>query len=269
MSVVVCIGSGNMGAALMKGACGKNGVSIFFTDIVARKAETAADFLGEEVLKTNVEGAEKGDYIFLAVKPQVLAQVLQEIKPAIKERFKANSSPVIVSMATGWSIEKIQKALEVKTPVVRMMPNTPALINEGMIVFSPSPEVPENKLKGLETMLSGAGRVDRLDEHHLNAVTGLSGSGPAYVYLFIEAMADGGVLCGLPREKALRYAAQTVMGAASMVNRTGKHPAELKDLVTTPGGTTMAGLSVLESDGVRGSIIKAVERAWKRAAELG
>jgi pyrroline-5-carboxylate reductase len=269
MSIIVCIGSGNMGVALMKGACGTSGTSIFFTDSVAEKAKEAADFLGEEALKTNIEAAEKGDYIFLAVKPQILKEVLTEITPVIKERLKTSSPPVIVSMAAGWSIEKIQDTIGVKAPIVRIMPNTPALINDGMIAFTTSPEVTENKMKEIETILSGAGNVDRLEERYLNAVTGLSGSGPAFVYLFIEAMADGGVLSGLPRDKALHYAAQTVKGAASMVQKMGKHPGELKDMVTSPGGTTMAGLNILESRGFRGSVMKAVEAAWKRAIELG
>jgi pyrroline-5-carboxylate reductase len=269
MSIIACIGSGNMGVALMKGACGTAGTSIFFTDAVAEKAKTAADFLGEEILKTNIEAAQKGDYIFLAVKPQVLKQVLAEIAPSIKERLKKGAPPVLVSMAAGWSIEKIQSIIEVKAPVIRIMPNTPALINNGMIVFTPSPEVPEKKIVEIENILSGAGHVDRLEERYLNAVTGLSGSGPAFVYLFIEAMADGGVLSGLSRDKAIRYAAQTVIGAASMVQKTGKHPGELKDMVTSPGGTAIAGLSVLESRGFRGAVMKAVEAAWRKGAELG
>ena len=269
MSVIVCIGSGNMGVALMKGACGTSGTSIFFTDAIDEKAEKAADFLGEEIFKNNVEAAEKGDYIFLAVKPQVLNKVLDEISPVVKKRLKNGSPPVIVSMAAGWSIEKIQTVIGTKAPVVRIMPNTPALISDGMIVFTPSPEVPLDKIKELEVYLNGAGHVDQLEERYLNAVTGLSGSGPAFVYLFIQAMADGGVLSGLPRDKALRYASQTVIGAASMVQKMGKHPEELKDMVTSPGGTTMAGLGVLESRGFRGSVMKAVEASWKRAEELG
>jgi pyrroline-5-carboxylate reductase len=267
MSIIVCIGSGNMGAALMKGACGNKDTSIFFTDAAAEKAQIAADFIGAEVLKTNIEAAEKGDYIFLAVKPQVLKQVLVEITPTLKKRLK-KTPPVIVSMAAGWSIEKIQNVIGVKVPVVRIMPNTPALINSGMIVYTPSPEVPEKKISEIENILSGAGCVDRLEECYFNAVTGLSGSGPAFVYLFIEAMADGGVLSGLPRDKAVRYAAQTVIGSASMVQKTKKHTSELKDMVTSPGGTTITGLSVLESRGFHGAVMEAVEAAWKKAIEL-
>jgi pyrroline-5-carboxylate reductase len=149
------------------------------------------------------------------------------------------------------------------------MPNTPALISQGVIVMAASAETPAEKADELEKILAAAGMVDRLEEKYLDAVTGLSGSGPAFVYLFIEALADGGVLAGLPRDKALRYAAQTVLGSAAMVKETGRHPGELKDMVTSPGGTTIAGVSALENNAFRGTVINAVEAAWKRSLELG
>jgi pyrroline-5-carboxylate reductase len=138
-----------------------------------------------------------------------------------------------------------------------------------MIALAASPELNAAKITELETMLKGAGIVDRIDESCMNAVTGLSGSGPAFVYLFIEALADGGVLAGLPRDKALRYAVQTVFGSAAMVQESGKHPGELKDMVTSPGGTTIAGLAALEAGAFRGTVVQAVEAAWQRAMELG
>jgi pyrroline-5-carboxylate reductase len=149
------------------------------------------------------------------------------------------------------------------------MPNTPALIGQGMIALAASAEVPENRIAELEKILKAAGEVDRVEERYLDAVTGLSGSGPAFVYLFIEALADGGVRAGLPRDKALRYAAQTVLGSAAMVKETGKHPGELKDMVTSPAGTTIAGVAALEKGAFRGTVLGAVEAAWRRAAELG
>ena len=271
MSTIVCIGSGNMGAALMKGAgCAANAANgnIFFTDVDIEKARALAAGLKANVIESNIEAVKKGDFIFLAVKPQVLPQVLAEIAAAVKERLNCGSFPVFVSMAAGWSIAKIKAAISVKLPVVRIMPNTPALIGKGMIALAASPEVPAEKISELEKMLGGAGIVDILDENYMNAATGLSGSGPAFVYMFIEALADGGVRAGLPRDKALRYAAQTVFGSAAMVQETGKHPGELKDMVTSPGGTTIAGLAALEDGAFRGSVIKAVEAAWKRAGEL-
>jgi pyrroline-5-carboxylate reductase len=270
MSIITCIGSGNMGVALMKGAVddGTTGVSVFFTDADAEKARIAAASLKANVLNSNIEAAQKGDFIFLAVKPQILPAVLAEIAPALKERINSGSPPVVVSMAAGWSIKQIQVFTSALLPVVRIMPNTPSLIGKGVIAFAASPEVPPEKAAELEKILGGAGIVDRLDEDFMNAVTGLSGSGPAFVYLFIEALADGGVRTGLPRDKALLYAAQTVLGAAAMVQETGKHPGELKDMVASPGGTTIAGLAALEDGAFRGRVIKAVEAAWKRAEEL-
>ncbi|MCL2211127.1 MAG: pyrroline-5-carboxylate reductase [Treponema sp.] len=267
MGTVACIGSGNMGFALMK--CAAKGTEIYITDADAQKAKQAADSLGANFLLYNTEAAEKGDIIFLAVKPQILAQVLAEIAPVVLKKREAGAPPALVSMAAGWSIEKIQKAVGEKTPVVRIMPNTPALIGKGMIAMACSKEIKTNTVSILENILSGAGVIDMVEERFMDAVTGLSGSGPAYVYLFIEALADGGVQAGLPRDKALRYAAQTVFGAAAMVQETGKHPGELKDMVTSPGGTTIAGIAALENGAFRSSVIKAVEAAWKRSIELG
>jgi pyrroline-5-carboxylate reductase len=286
---IACIGSGNMGFALMKGITALGGdaaqsggavntqTSIGFTDAYAEKARTAAAALKAEVFGSNTEAAEKADFIFLAVKPQALSEVLAEIAPVIQKRLSAGAyqrydAPMLVSMAAGWTIEKIQSAIaynaEVKIPVARIMPNTPALISKGMIALAVSPEASADKTDALEAMLKGAGIVDRVSENYFNAITGLSGSGPAFACLFIEALADGGVLAGLPRDKALCYAAQTVLGSAAMVLETGKHPGELKDMVASPGGTTIAGIAALESSGFRTAAIQAVEAAWKRAKEL-
>jgi pyrroline-5-carboxylate reductase len=273
---IACIGSGNMGFALMKGVSAMagaiGGVNIGFADADEQKARTAAAELGAAVFHSNTEAAEKGDYIFLAVKPQVVAGVLAEIAPVVRRRMADNAppkAPVLVSMAAGWSIEKIQSALgNNAVPAARIMPNTPALISKGIIALAVSPQVSGEKAAELETMLKGAGAVDRIDENYLNAVTGLSGSGPAFAYLFIEALADGGVLAGLPRDKALRYAAQTVFGSAAMVMETGKHPGELKDMVASPGGTTIAGIAALETGAFRSAVIEAVKAAWRRSTEL-
>jgi pyrroline-5-carboxylate reductase len=277
MCKIACIGGGNMGLALMKGASSVTGAeNIFFTDADAGKAKAAADLLGANVLTSNGEAVKTGDYVFLAVKPQVMPLVLAEIAPVLKERLASGNPPVLVSMAAGWTVKKIQEAVvadkspTVSLPVVRIMPNTPALIGQGMIALAAAPsEVPEGKIAELEKILSGAGIVDRLEERYMDAVTGLSGSGPAFVYLFIEALADGGVLAGLPRDKALRYAARTVLGAAAMTEKTGKHPGELKDMVTSPGGTTIAGIAALEAGAFRSTAMRAVEAAWRRAVELG
>jgi pyrroline-5-carboxylate reductase len=268
MSVTIaCIGSGNMGFALMKGAAGTiGGGNIGFTDVDLPKAQAASKALGSGVYASNLEAAEKGDYIFLAVKPQILEPVLEEIAPVLRRRREA----VLVSMAAGWSINRIQSlvAATAKPPVLRIMPNTPALISKGMIALASSPEVPAEKIAEIEKILAGAGQVDRIDERYLDAVTGLSGSGPAFVYTFIEALADGGVRAGLQRDKALRYAVQTVLGSAAMVQESGRHPGELKDMVASPGGTTIAGIAALEAGAFRGTVMQAVEAAWRRSKEL-
>ena len=275
---IVCIGSGNMGGALMKGAAAFAGADrIFFTDVDQDKALGTAKTLGAGVLASNTEAARKGDYVFLAVKPQVMSPVLAELGPALAARRRGAGSSgglkALVSMAAGWSIGHIQSLLgscgAAGIPVARIMPNTPALVSRGMIALSASAELESAALEELERILSAAGTVDRVAESYLDAVTGLSGSGPAFVYMFIEALADGAVKAGLPRDKALRYAAQTVLGAAAMVQETGRHPGELKDMVCSPAGTTIAGVTALEQAGFRGAVINAVESAWRRAVELG
>jgi pyrroline-5-carboxylate reductase len=271
-----------MGAALMKGAAAAvGGENIGITDADKSKARAVARLLGAMVFGTNTEAVKTGQYVFLAVKPQILPSVLAEIAPAVRERIASGDPATLVSMAAGWSINKIQaivsgsgmdipaaRAPLASVPVVRIMPNTPALISQGVIAMAVSAKFPPAKLAELEKILTGAGMVDKVDEKLMDAVTGLSGSGPAYACQFIEALADGGVMAGLSRDKALRYAAQTVMGTAAMVLQTGKHPGELKDMVTSPGGTTIQGVAALERAGFRGAVISAVETAWKRSTEL-
>jgi pyrroline-5-carboxylate reductase len=260
-----------MGAALMQGAVGIiGGENIALTDADLPKATVLAAKLGASVYPSNIEAVRQGDFVFLAVKPQVLPSVLGEIRGALKERAGTGKAAVLVSMAAGWSIAAIRAELALPNqPVVRIMPNTPALVSQGMIALAASPELGEESLARLERVLAAAGSVDRLEERYLDAVTGLSGSGPAFVYLFIEALADGGVLAGLSRDKALAYAVQTVLGAAAMVRETGRHPGELKDMVSSPGGTTIAGVAALERGAFRGTVMAAVEAAWRRSLELG
>jgi pyrroline-5-carboxylate reductase len=268
---IACIGSGNMGGALMKGAAGiAGGGNIGFTDADRAKAEAAARSLGASVYASNTEAVLKGDFVFLAVKPQVLPAVLAEIAPVLRERLAGGRAPVLVSMAAGFSINKIRSLLGVGAiPLVRIMPNTPSLISQGVIAMAVSAEMPKEKAAELEKILGAAGMVDRVEEKYLDAVTGLSGSGPAFVCLFIEALADGGVQAGLPRDKALRYAAQTVLGTAALVQETGRHPGELKDMVASPAGTTIAGIAALENGAFRGAVMNAVTAAWRRSMELG
>jgi pyrroline-5-carboxylate reductase len=263
------LSEGRMKGAIGAAAAGSVGsANIIFADADHAKAQAAAKELGASVCAANSEAVRQADYVFLAVKPQVLPAVLGEIAPAVKERLNGARRLVLVSMAAGFPIEKIQALLGFPAPVVRIMPNTPALISQGVIVMTASPEVSAQQSEELEKILAAAGLVDRLPETYFDAVTGLSGSGPAFVYLFIEALSDGGVMAGLPRDKALRYAARTVLGAAAMVEESGRHPGELKDMVASPAGTTIAGIAALEEGAFRGTVMKAVEAAWKRSGAL-
>jgi pyrroline-5-carboxylate reductase len=273
-----------MGTALMNAAAKVvGGANIGFSDMEREKAAAVAKPLGAKVYASNIEAVASADFVFLAVKPQVMENVLAEIVPTVLERFSARQPVTIVSMAAGWSIGKIRDVMSGGDPtkdnlewleplhyqpIIRIMPNTPALIGQGVIALT-SEKVAEDKLAELETILEHAGLVDRLEEKYLDAVTALSGSGPAFVYLFIEALADGGVKAGLPRDKALRYASRMVAGSAALALETGKHPAELKDMVTSPAGTTIAGVEALENGAFRGVVMNAVAAAFARAKELG
>ncbi|MCX7949471.1 MAG: pyrroline-5-carboxylate reductase [Treponemataceae bacterium] len=298
-----CIGSGNMGSALMRAARRVlPGSALAVTDVNQEKARQLADELGANLCGSNEEVVTYSDFVLLAVKPQVLPQVLGDIAFSCKDRSLRHGSVCLVSVVAGWTIQKIEETLKKAAeaplpekpfstdtvsgphvapiaaefpnvswnqPIIRLMPNTPALINQGMIAVTANSHVSAEQLATLEGYLQGAGTLDRIEERYFDAVTALSGSGPAYVYLFIEALADGGVRAGLPREKALQYAAQTVLGSAAMVLETGQHPGQLKDAVCSPAGTTIEALSVLESRAFRGTVMAAVDAAFQRARQLG
>ncbi|MDR1127070.1 MAG: pyrroline-5-carboxylate reductase [Treponema sp.] len=261
---IACIGSGNMGTALMKGAAVVvGGENICFTDVEADKAKSAAVALGAQVVPSNTEAVVRADFVFLAVKPQVLGAVLDEIAPTLKKK-----PTVLVSMAAGCTISGIQERTCKEQPVVRIMPNVPALIGQGVIALALSPQVDERQKADAAALLSQSGIVELMDEKYFDAVTALSGSAPAFVSLFIEALADGGVKAGLARDKALKFAVQTVLGASALLKETGKHPGELKDMVTSPAGTTIVGVEALEKGAFRGLVMGAVDAALRRAKEL-
>lgn len=203
------------------------------------------------------------DVIVLAVKPQVLPDVLAEIVSAVRPEH------LIVSIAAGVTLKTLADALGESTRLVRVMPNTPCLVGASASGFSPGASATPDDALVVERLFGAVGVAHRVPEHLLDTVTGLSGSGPAFVYLFIEALADGGVKCGLPRAVAQALAAQTVLGAAKMVLETGQHPGALKDAVASPGGTTIAGLHALEKGAFRAAAMDAVEAASTRARELG
>jgi pyrroline-5-carboxylate reductase len=211
----------------------------------------------------NREVVANSDVLVLAVKPQTLPALLDEIRHQVTERH------LIVSIAAGITLKKLADGLLANYRLVRVMPNTPCLLGVSAAGFAAGPGAQPEDVALVERLFNAVGKAFAVPEHLLDAVTGLSGSGPAFVYVMIEALADGGVRMGLPRDVALTLAAQTVLGAARMVLETGQHPGQLKDAVTSPGGTTIAGLHALERGGLRAAVMDAVEAATRRSTELG
>jgi pyrroline-5-carboxylate reductase len=218
---------------------------------------------GIAVTRDNREVAHAASIVVMSVKPQIFDKVLREVGDSLK------GGTLLISIAAGVDTETIEEAVADGVRVVRAMPNTPALVGAGATAISPGKHASEADLAIARTVFDAVGITVQLDESHLDAVTGLSGSGPAYIFLILEALADAGVKVGLSRRDAQRLAAQTVMGSAKLLLETDEHPGRLKDMVTSPGGTAIAGLHTLESGGLRRTLIDAVEAATKRAVELG
>ncbi len=258
------IGLGNMGTALLSGIVKNNIFSsddIIGCDIKVKEAKHNSDFFRIETTNNLKEAVAKADLILLAVKPQVMAKVLAEIK-------EETAAKLLVSIAAGIDLLFLQERVADSARLIRVMPNTPALVGAGISALVAGENTTENDLLIVRSIFNSVGELIEVEEEYINAVTALSGSGPAYVYLIIEALADGGVLKGLPRETALKLAAKTVEGSARMVLETNEHPGQLKDKVASPAGTTIAGLAVLEKAGLRSSLIEAVRAAANRAKEL-
>jgi len=260
------IGTGNMGGALAHAARRQmEGEQILLANRTEAKAAALAEELGAR-LSNNAEIAGKADYIFLGVKPQMMGDLLREISPALagrRDRF------VLVTMAAGLSMEDILRmAGGEEYPILRIMPNTPCSIGEGMILYTRGPGVTEAEERAFLEAMAGAGRFSPIPEKLMDAGSAVAGCGPAYVDLFIEALADGGVACGLPRTQALEFAAQMVLGAAKLVLESGEHPGVLKDAVCSPGGTTIQGVRKLEEAGFRGAVMDAVIAACEKNREL-
>jgi len=259
------IGTGKMGSALIRGILK---AQVLPSDrITASDADAALlSALKDTGIKTTPDNSvvmKSSEIILLALKPDMIRPVLQEIKGSLTKDH------LIVSIAAGVPIKAIEEVAGSEARIIRVMPNTPALIGLGAAAFSPGRKATKEDVEDVKTILEAVGIAVELPEKHLDAVTGLSGSGPAFVFLVIEALADGGVKMGLPRAVAMLLAAQTVSGAAKMVLETKKHPGELKDQVASPGGTTIAGIAALERGGLRATLIEAVEAATKRSMELG
>ena len=260
------VGGGNMGEALIRGLLAARLVPaglIAATDVRTERAEQLAKQFGISAHDDNVRLVRDADVVVLAVKPQVMAAVLAEIAPVVTARH------LVISVAAGVATTTIRTALGKDTRVIRVIPNTPALVLHGATAIARSAGVRPDDLGVAEAIFGAVGRVVVLDEGLLDAATGLSGSGPAYVAIVVEALADGGVRMGLDRSAAMTLATQTVLGAAKLLLETGMHPGSLKDMVASPGGTTIAGVAALEESGVRAAFIRAVERATQRSRELG
>ncbi len=260
-----CIGSGMMGGALMQAIAKKfGGENILVTDVDFSKAETFAKKIGATALSSNTEVVEKSDIVFLAVKPQFLPAVLNEIKASLSEE------KLLVSIAAGVKLETISTMIaSYYLPKIRVMPNLPATVGEAMIALSPDTNCSEENVSLVKGLLESAGKVEVVPEKLMDTVTAVSGSGPAYAFMFIEALADAAVRFGMPRAQAYTYAAQTLKGSAALFLEDGRSVSELKDAVCSPAGTTIEGVVALERGGFRNSVIEAVTAAYKRSVELG
>jgi pyrroline-5-carboxylate reductase len=260
------IGAGNMAEALIRGLV--RGGHITADRIAAsgprkERLDELRTAYAVDVTTDNREVARRCGLVVLAIKPQIMDKVLREIGDQLKP------GTLVVSIAAGVDTETIEAGVGEGVRVVRAMPNTPALVGAGATAISAGKHASESDLATARAMFDAVGISVILEETHLDAVTGLSGSGPAYIFLILEALADAGVKVGLSRRNAQRLAAQTVMGSAKMLLETDEHPGKLKDMVTSPGGTAIAGLHTLEEGGLRTTLINAVETATKRARELG
>ncbi|MFO1512347.1 MAG: pyrroline-5-carboxylate reductase [Verrucomicrobiota bacterium] len=260
------LGAGKMATALARGFIRAKLVGpgqVIASDPVAGARTAFGNETESKVASSNVEVAQAAKVVFLAVKPDQVASVLAEVR----EHF--TSEHLLISIAAGVPIAKLEGGLSPGARVIRVMPNTPALVGESATAYAPGKSATSADAELAQKLFSAVGAAFQVKESLLDAVTGLSGSGPAYVYQFIEALSDGGVAAGLPRDVATKLAAQTVLGSAKMVLETGQHPGALKDMVTSPGGTTIEGLHELEKGKLRGTVISAVRAATEKSKKLG
>ena len=258
------IGAGNMGGALALAAAKKTGGDRIAVACSTReRSEAAAQRLGCTA-ETPQRILSDSRFVFLGVKPQMVVGVVEGLKADILA-----SEGIFVSMLAGVSLEKLALLLGADKKIIRIMPNTACAVGQGVLLVCANANVTAQELADFEAMMEHSGVVDRIDEKLIDAASAVSGCGPAYAYMFIEALADGGVKCGLPRAKAIRYAAQMLLGSAEMVLQSGKHPELLKDEVCSPGGSTIAGVAALEEHGFRSACIDAVDAAYEKTKKLG
>ena len=259
------IGTGNMGGALASAAAkSEPPVQILLANRTPAKAESLAARIGAAVCD-NAAAAREADHLFLGVKPQMMAGMLADIAPVLAQREK---TPVLVSMAAGVTIARIQELAGGDYPVIRIMPNMPAAVGEGVIFYACSENCEKAQLEAFLRYMQPAGRLFPLEEKLQDAGSAVAGCGPAFAAMFLEALADGGVACGLARAAAIRFAAQMMLGTAKMVLETGEHPESLKDRVCSPAGSTIQGVRALETAGLRGAVFNAVIAAYEKNSEL-
>jgi pyrroline-5-carboxylate reductase len=263
--VVGFIGSGNMGQAMIGGII-ESGLVESSNIIVSDLDENKLDYIQSEyktqVTQDSLKVAKHSDVIFLAVKPNIYDVVLNQIKDYV------DGDKIIISIAAGKTLEYLEGILGEKAKIIRAMPNTPALVTEGMSAICKNNNVTQTEMAFVKHLFESFGKAEEVAEYLFDSVTAVSGSSPAYVFMFIEALADGAVLGGMPRDKAYTFAAQAVLGSAKMVLETGKHPGELKDMVCSPGGTTIEAVAELEEKGFRNAVISAVKKCMDKSKEM-
>lgn len=257
------IGAGNMGGAIISGALCGGVITPDMLYISRKRPQLSAPLAaqGAHILDSNLALAEASDCIVLAVKPVYLPQVLGEVHEAL-------AGKLVVSIVAGWSYEMLEQALPASARFIRVMPNTPLAVGEGMTLISDRYTCTQEEFAFVHALFAAAGKVAIVEDHVYTAANGISGCGPAFVYQFIEALADGGVRYGVPRALAYELAAQTLIGAAKMVQQTGEHPGRLKDAVCSPGGTTIEGIYALERGGLRAAVIDAVSATVEKTSKL-
>jgi pyrroline-5-carboxylate reductase len=260
------IGTGNMGGAIIKGYINKDAKAasrIFAFDVDAKKIDALVQELKISGCKSSEELVKSCDAIMLSIKPNICGKVLEEIKDFVTDRH------ILVSMVAGYSIGAIEESIGRPVKVIRILPNMPAMVNESMTAVCRNKAVTDQEFSEFNEIIASIGLVEVVEEKLIEAVVGVSSSSPAYIYMFIEALADGAVLLGMPRHQAYKFASQALIGSARMVLETGIHPGELKDMVCSPGGTTIEGVRALEKNGFRSSVIEAVVAAAEKSRKVG
>lgn len=267
------IGAGNMGGAIIEAisrAIDPCNVIIF--DKSTEKMLELSKKTGCSTAETAEEAASKAEFVFLCVKPNILPEALRGLLPGFRDSLENNENKVLVSIAAGVPLSAIEAIISeeaISLPVVRLMPNTPVAVGKGLILVAPNKTAGKEDVARLCTALAPGGLVSVIDEAYIDPATPVFSCSHAYVYMFIEALADGGVMSGLPRDKAQMFAAQAVLGAAAMVLESGRHPGELKDAVCSPSGSTIVGVEELERGAFRGTVSSAVYEAYKKTTKLG